>query len=217
VLAFQGLLDDSAKTERVKACLTKLDKTYLLDFLSLFGLQQQNGRTFNRRHSPASLVAALLEYLNSPGERYLEVHKIITSKERPVRSNRSTATLNEDQDEEFEDEVVHVSSRSAIGRATATTVRNGTEKMPERSLTKITKGGGGDSHSEEEEEEWGVPEVARFFFLFSFLLLVFVFEQFLFQKKKSGSAKKRRVNSSADGKDNLASFQVGIFVSLLKS
>ncbi len=100
VLSFEGLLNDAEKTERVKACLAKLDKTYLLDFLVLFGLQQQNGRTFNRRHSPASLSAALMEYLNSPGERFMEVHKIISSNERPIRANRSTATLNEDQDEE---------------------------------------------------------------------------------------------------------------------
>jgi hypothetical protein len=101
----------------VKACLGKLDKTYLLDFLILFGLQQQNGRTFNRRHSPASLVAALMEYLNNPGERYLEVHKIISSKERPVRANRSTATLNEDQDEDdFEDGGPSIASRQVNGR-----------------------------------------------------------------------------------------------------
>ncbi len=96
VLAFTGLQHDTALTESCKACLAKLDKTYLLDFLLLFNIQQQNGRTFNRRHAPGSLVQALVDYLDNPGEHYMEVHKMITSKERPVRSNRNTATLNED-------------------------------------------------------------------------------------------------------------------------
>jgi hypothetical protein len=96
VLAFTGLQHDAALTESCKACLSKLDKTYLLDFLVLFNIQQQNGRTFNRRHAPGSLVSALVEHLDKPGEHYMEVQRMITSKERPVRSNRNTATLNED-------------------------------------------------------------------------------------------------------------------------
>jgi hypothetical protein len=86
VLRFRGLEGSDKERDAVKSCFEKLDKTYLLDFLLLFGIQQASGRTFNRRHSPASLVVALLDYLNSPGKRYYEIYQIVSRKDRALRA-----------------------------------------------------------------------------------------------------------------------------------
>ena len=141
VLAFEGLSPlVPTEQEEIKTCLQKMDKTYLLDFLTLFGVTQGNGRTFNRRHVPTSLVSALIEYLDAPGERYMELQQLVTRTERPVRSNRTTAILSESHDPEVE---------QALDEAD---VRRPPPQVAPAAI---------EEPSDDEEEEWGFPDSDR--------------------------------------------------------
>ena len=145
VLAFQKLSGQSEEyVDSIRTCFHRLDKTYLLDFLVLFCVTQASGRTFNRRHAPASLVTALMEYLDNPGDKYLEIQKIVTRTERPIRSNRTTAILSESHGAEI-DQVLDEADR----------------RMPVMAPSRAPQHEQQDEGSDEEEEEWGLPESDR--------------------------------------------------------